>query len=362
MKKITYRVLGAVLLGCVCLTLFCTSAAAQTMADGIEELVAAETNSSYSLDLCRTIDKELTELCRSLLEEDLKAVNGLYGQVFVMESQTGHIKAWVALEDESCSGKYSDAPLWKHQLSTCPLKSLRAIRALVESNTSVNDSVDTKCGIDTIGGMQIRDHNWRRGGYGLITYLDGFKRHSNIAFIRAMEKSNHANVKHDWLEVTDNPRVLNAMSVATIYNSIALEGKKVVMPSVNTDSIRIAKAAGFPGKDAQTARIFKQYLKATLQNDGIGSRWITKEVDISGDFVTHRNCRPTIYDVNAPYKKKRNAEDVQETYSHIIFIGYFPSDNPRYTICVTMDKQWLPLSGMFIRRTVNGVVEYLNKH
>lgn len=292
----------------------------------------------------------------------MKEAKGLYGQVFVMESQTGHIKAWVALEDEFRNGRYSDAPLLKHQLCADPLKPLFATHALIESNTSWNDSVDTKCGIDSIGGMMIKDHNWHRGGYGMLTYLDGFKMHSNIAYIRAMEKIRPVSLRHDWWEVADNPRDMDAMTVATIYNAIALEGNNVVIPSVNTDSIKTRSTEGYPEEDFRTARMFKEYLKATLQDGGIGSRWTTKKVDISGDYLSHRNCRPTIYDDNAQDMDKYYSEEGLMTYNQIIFVGYFPSDKPRYTICVTMDKEGLPLFGGTIAKTVNKLAEYLNKH
>lgn len=40
----------------------------------------------------------------------------------------------------------------------------------------------------------------------------------------------------------------------------------------------------------------------------------------------------------------------------------FPSDNPRYTICVSMDKTGMPIAGKLISNTVNKLAEYLNKH
>ena len=40
----------------------------------------------------------------------------------------------------------------------------------------------------------------------------------------------------------------------------------------------------------------------------------------------------------------------------------FPSDNPKYTICVSMDKTGMPIAGKLISNTVNKLAEYLNKH
>ena len=60
--------------------------------------------------------------------------------------------------------------------------------------------------------------------------------------------------------------------------------------------------------------------------------------------------------------EKYYSKEGLQTYTQLIFTGYFPSDNPQYTICVTMDKKGKPIYGKLISNTVNGVVEYLSKH
>lgn len=316
----------------------------------------------YSLDSCRTIDKKITKLSRELLKKDMKECGGLYGQVLVLETQTGNIKSWVALEDEYHNGNITDAPLLKHQLCTDPQKLLWATMALVESNTSLTDSVDTKCGVDSIGDMMIKDNNWFKGGYGKVTYLDGFKYHSNIAMVRALEKTANGSIRHEWWRVADRPREMDALEVATMYNMVALDGKKVIVSSVNTDSIQIISPEGFPERDFLVTHMMSECLKATLQDGGIGSKWTTNKVDISGDYVVHHNCHPTLYDDNADQMEQYYSEEGLETYNQVIFTGYFPSNNPRYTICVSMDKTGMPIAGVLISNTVNKLAEYLNKH
>ena len=316
----------------------------------------------YSLDSCRTIDKIITKLSRKLLKKEMKECGGHYGQVFVMESQTGNIKAWVALEDEYHNGDISDAPLLKHQLCSDPMKPLMATIGMVDSHTSWNDSVDTKCGIDSIGDMRIKDHNWHRGGYGKVSFLDGFKWHSNIAMIRAMERRNPASLRHEWLRVADCPREMDALEIAQIYNVAALNGKTIIETSVNTDSIKVNTPEAGSTLDQDIIKMFREYLYATLNDGGIGSRWTSKKVHISGDYVVHRNCRPTLYDDNADQMEQYYSEEGLETYNQVIFTGFFPSDNPRYTICVSMDKTGMSIAGKLISNTVNKLAEYLNKH
>lgn len=317
---------------------------------------------SYSLDNCRTIDKKITKLCRKLMKKDMKEYQGFFGQVLVMESQTGNVKAWVALQDPFKNGKIEDAPLLKHQLCSDPIKPLMATIGLVDSQTSWNDSVDTKCGIDSIGNMRIFDHNWHRGGYGKVSYLDGFKWHSNIAMIRAMERRNPASLQYEWRHVADNPREMDALEIAQIYNVAALNGKTVIEASVNTDSIKVYTPEAGSTLDQEIITRFREYLNATLHDGGIGSKWTSKKVNISGDYAVHRNCRPTLYDENADQMEQYYSEEGLETYNQVIFTGYFPSDNPKYTICVSMDKNGLPLAGALICNTVNKLAEYLAKH
>ena len=316
----------------------------------------------YSLDSCRTIDKKITKLSHKLLKKDMKECGGHYGQVLVMESQTGNIKAWVALEDENHNGHITDALLLKHQLCSDPMKPLIATIGMVDSHTSWNDSVDTKFGIDSVGDMLIKDHNWHRGGYGKVSFLDGFKWHSNIAMIRAMERRNPASLRHEWWRVADCPREMDALEIAQIYNVAALNGKTVIETSVNTDSIKVNTPEAGSTLDQEIIKMFREYLYATLNDGGIGSRWTSKKVHISGDYVVHRNCRPTLYDDNADQMEQYYSEEGLETYNQVIFTGYFPSENPKYTICVSMDKTGMPIAGKLISNTVNKLAEYLNKH
>lgn len=316
---------------------------------------------SYSLDLCRTIDPEITELCRQLLEKDMAAAEGQYGQVLVLESQTGRIKSWVALEDGFNSGSYADAPLLKKQLSSVPQKALLAVCALVESGTSWNDSIDTGCGIDSIGSLLVEDHNHADGGFGRTTYYDAFKGHSDIAMLRALEKSFAQNFEHQWWWVADHPRETDALETVQLYNFVASGPPRFIEPSVNTDSIRVSLKKDYTAKDAMQLGMFRKYLWATLQDDGFGSAWTETGADLSGDYLVHHNCRITLYDDNIQDMQKYYSEEGLETYDQAIFIGYFPSDKPRYTICVSMDSR-KHLDGREISNTVNNLTDYLNRH
>ena len=317
----------------------------------------------YSLDDCKTIDANITKMARKLLMKELTSKaneNAMHGQVLVMDTQSGHIKAWVALE-KSFDGKYVDAPLRKNQCSAMPTKIIVASMAMPDAKLTWEDSVDTKNGVDSIGGIMIKDHNWTQGGNGIVSYKEGFKHHSDIAMARVVYAASSQRFTRLWNSFTNLPREIDAMTIAALYNVVALNGVKLIEPSVNTDSVQVVDL-GTEHADVDNVRMTHDILKMMLQDGGTGSDWTTKKVDLSGDYSVHRNCCPTLYDDNVADLEKYHSEEGLKTYDQIIFAGYFPSDNPRYTICVTMETKDTTSDGENISETVNKLSEYLNKH
>ena len=154
---------------------------------------------------------------------------------------------------------------------------------------------------------------------------------------------------------------MNALAIAKIYNVVALGGKYAIESSVNTDSIKMITTDDIQGNDLAIVKRMQEYLTATLQDGGIGSKWTSPKVKIAGDYLVHHNCQPTIYDDNAQDMEKYYSEQGLPTYQQVIFVGYFPSDDPKYTICVSMDKEEYATYGKMISNTVNKIAEYLSK-
>lgn len=333
------------------MTISCTLASAQ------EEKVL-DNSLTYTLDSCRTIDKRLMKKCREILKTNMENVDSaLHAEVLVMDTESGHIKAWVALEDQN--GRIKDAELRKNHVSLLPLKYVLACASLSDANISLNDMVDTKCGVDSVGSFLVRDHNWRRGGYGRVTYKEAFTKHSDIAMAKAMYTADPSRFLMLWHDINNSPRVADALQVSAFYNVIANKGI-VIVPSVNTDSVHIE----INDDDFPTSRqvdICRKVLKATLQEDGIGSSWTTKKVDIAGNYAVHHIYQPALLDENVGEAESWHTEEFH-CYDQIIFTGYLPSDKPRYTICVVMDRKGMESSGKTISYTVNTLAEYLNRH
>lgn len=95
--------------------------------------------------------------------------DGVNGQLPVIDTQAGQLVAWAALED--AGGNHTKASLHKNFCNSEVYMPFVAAECLALSNTSLEDSVDTGIGILNVNdSLTIRDHNWRRGGYGRLTY------------------------------------------------------------------------------------------------------------------------------------------------------------------------------------------------
>lgn len=329
--------------------------------DQVMELTQEDNEMFYSLGSCTTIDKSIEKFARKLLKDKLESKDNegaMYGQILVMDTKTAQIKAWVAMKDEFGNGKFENARLQKNQCSMLPLKIIMATMAISDANLSLEDTVDTKFGTDSIGGLCIKDRNMQRGGYGRLSYRDAFKLHSNIAMAKAMYASDHFRFQQMW-QRNYMARETDAMNIAALYNVVA-NGGIVYVPSVISDSVRLDCEEDFP--NARQIKMAQDILRKTLQDGGIGSQWTTRKVDLSGDYTTYRNCPPTLYDDNAGDLDKFYSDEGMQSYSQVIFAGYLPSDTPQYTICVTMDSKHNEISGKNISSIVNELAEYLNKH
>lgn len=327
--------------------------------DKVMELIQEDNEMFYSLDSCTTIDERIEDFARKLLKKKLEAKDNegaTYGQILVMDTKTAQIKAWVSMEDDFGNGTFENARLQKKQCSMLPLKIIMATMAISDANLSLDDSVDTKFGTDSIGGLCIREHDMGVQ-HGRLTYKDAIKLHSDIAMAKAMYASYRFHFQRMW-ERNYMPREMDAMTIAALYNAVA-NGGAVFVPSVNSSSVRLDHEDDFP--NAKQIKMAQDILRSTLQDGGIGSQWTTRKVDLSGDYTTYRNCPPTLYDDNAGDLDKYYSEKGMQNYSQVIFAGYLPSDSPKYTICVTMDSQNNEISGKNISSIVNELAEYLNK-
>ena len=300
-----------------------------------------------------TIDSTLQTNATSILEEKLSEINAQSGQVIVMEVQTGQIKALVGLTRKD-STNYQPCENFSVWQSTGLMHPISLLAALETGKVKLSDKVDTGDGIYQVHGRELKDHNWHRGGYGELTVQEGLAVGSNIATYKTMEKAfgdnpqtffdllaNMSYGKPDSIngivslqpyKITEKnitwncigyEQLISPIQVLTFYNAIANNGK-MIQPQLYKDSVVVVNP-----QIASRASI-DSLKKALVFNitDGLGQPAKSDKTTVAGKqgtIIVSTDNGNTVYSVE--------------------FCGYFPTDNPKYSIIVSINNTGLPASG-----------------
>ena len=310
-----------------------------------------------------TIDSILQVNVTSLLENKLSELDALSGQAIVMEVQSGQIKALVGLTKKD-STNYQSCENFSVWQSTGLMHPISLLVALETGKVKLSDKVDTGNGIYQIHGRELKDHNWHRGGYGELTVQEGLAASSNIAIYKTMEKAfgnnpqayfnllanmsygkpdsitgianlkpahivtpkdnNWAKSDFAWSSIGYNQQI-SPIQILTFYNAIANNGK-MIQPQLFKDSVVVINP-----QIASRASI-DSLKKALVFNvtDGLGQHAKSDKVLVAG--------------MQGTSSLSTNEDRTKDMYA-VEFCGYFPTDNPKYSIIVTINKNGLPASG-----------------
>ena len=304
-------------------------------------------------EIISTIDSTLQVNATSILEEKLSEINAQSGQVIVMEVQSGQIKALVGLTRKD-STNYQSCENFSVWQSTGLMHPISLLVALETGKVKLSDKVDTGNGIYQVHGRELKDHNWHRGGYGELTVQEGLAASSNIAIYKTMEKAfgdnpqtffdllaNMSYGKPDSIngiaslqpyKITEKnitwncigyEQLISPIQVLTFYNAIANNGK-MIQPQLYKDSVVVINP-----QIASRASI-DSLKKALVFNvtDGLGQ-------PAKSDMITVAGQQGTIV----------VSTDNGNTVYSVEFCGYFPANNPKYSIIVSINKTGLPASG-----------------
>ena len=304
-------------------------------------------------EIISTIDSTLQVNATSILEEKLSEINAQSGQVIVMEVQSGQIKALVGLTKKD-STNYQSCENFSVWQSTGLMHPISLLAALETGKVKLSNKVDTGNGIYQVHGRELKDHNWHRGGYGELTVQEGLAVGSNIATYKTMEKAfgdnpqtffdllaNMSYGKPDSIngiaslqpyKITEKnitwncigyEQLISPIQVLTFYNAIANNGK-MIQPQLYKDSVVVINP-----QIASRASI-DSLKKALVFNvtDGLGQ-------PAKSDMITVAGQQGTIV----------VSTDNGNTVYSVEFCGYFPANNPKYSIIVSINKTGLPASG-----------------
>ena len=310
-----------------------------------------------------TIDSTLQVNATAILESKLSEINAQSGQVIIMEVQTGQIKALVGLTRKD-STNYQSCENFSVWQSTGLMHPISLLAALETGKVKLSDKVDTGNGICQIHGRELKDHNWHRGGYGELTIQEGLAASSNIATYKTMEKAfgdnpqtffdllanmsygkpdsingianlnpayfvtpkdnNWAKSDFAWSSIGYNQQI-SPIQILTFYNAIANDGK-MIQPQLYKDSVVVINPQ-------IASRVSIDSLKKALVfniTDGLGQPAKSDKVLVAG--------------MQGTSSLSTNEDSTKDMYA-VEFCGYFPTDNPKYSIIVSINKTGLPASG-----------------
>jgi len=331
-----------------------------------------------------TIIPKLQSAVDSMLNAELSEIDGLQGQAIVMEVQTGQILAMVGLE-RNFEGKFQPCKNFAYQQELGSMaKTASLLAALETGRVRLTDSVDTGNGLWAVDNERcMKDHNWLRGGYGMITFEQALERSSNIgvgkavmrafgnnaqAFLSQLDKmsygqpdsiegieglgrtiysspkdSDWVNLKMFWHAIGYERRIA-PIQMLTFYNAIANDGR-MVKPTLTTKAKpeiinpRIASA--------ENVKLMQEALEHVVSR-GAGRKAGMPLLRVAG--------KTTATEVKMYWG---NGEDPLSEYQ-VGFCGYFPADKPRYSIIVSMNKLGLPASGGLVAGPVfHDIMEWM---
>lgn len=258
------------------------------------------------------IDSTLQTKVTSILESKLEEFGAQSGQAIIMEVQTGKIKALV---DKDFTTPY------RSELVRCA----SILTALETGKVHLSDTIDTGNGVCIIGNDTLYDHNWRRGGYGKLTVKQAFAQNSIIGNYKTMAKAFGGNTEDCFNKMR---HLYDTKSLIVFAN----HGEwAMIIPLLSLALVN--KIAANTGNDS-----LKSALRYTV-TDGLGKPANTGKVKIAGVVGTTQQ-------EDCSYRAE--------------FCGYFPADNPQYSMIVSIHKDSLPASGGAMAGSVfKEIAEYM---
>ena len=345
-------------------------------------LSITDTPPTDGMDIVTTIDVGMQDLAERAVLDELKLINGNVGVAIVMEVATGDIKAIVNME-KCIDGEYRE--IKNHAVSDLlepgsVFKTASIMVALDDEVCDTNYVVETGGGVYNMYGRDMKDHNWRRGGYGTMRLPKSLEVSSNIGVSRIIDRFYHNNPEkyvqglYDLGLATDlhiplvgatparirmpkkderGKQYLNWSKTALPWMSIGYETQ---VPPIST--LTFYNAIANNGK-MMRPRFVKQVMK-----DG------EVIMDFPPEVIKERIAKPrtieliqTILEhvVSQGLGKKAGSPSFKvagktgtaqiwtasgKTTNYLLsFAGFFPADAPRYSCIVCIQKSGLPASG-----------------
>ena len=336
-------------------------------------------------DIVTTIDVNMQDLAERALVDELKLINGEMGVAILMEVATGDVKAIVNMIKNQ-DGQYIEAVNSAISYRCEPGSVFKVASFLVALDDGVADTsyvIHTGCGVEMMHGRPMKDHNWRRGGYGDINMARALEVSSNIGVSHVIDKYygkeperyvkglyrvgiredlklplvgylppsirmpernkrgqylNWSKTALPWMSIGYETQIA-PINTVTFYNAIANNGKMMRPRFVKKVMKNGETIAEYPPQVIKPSIAKPQAIK-TMQtilehvvSQGLGRKAGSPLFKVAGKTGTAQ-----VADQYGGYHSGT-------TRYWLSFAGYFPADNPRYSCIVCIKKSGLPASG-----------------
>ena len=340
-------------------------------------------------DIVTTIDVNMQDIAERALIDELKLVNGEMGVAILMEVKTGDVKAIVNMErlgDKPENYHYTEAVNRAISYRCEPGSVFKVASFLVALDDEVADTsyvIHTGSGVQDMHGRPMKDHNWRRGGYGDINMARTLEVSSNIGVSHVIDKfygkdperyvkglyrvginedlklplvgylpprirmphknqrgqyDNWSKTALPWMSIGYETQIAPINTLA-FYNAIANDGK-MMRPRFVKRFVKNGETIVEFEPEVIKERIAKKKAVMTMQtilehvvSQGLGRKAGSPRFKVAGKTGTAQ-----IADQHGSYHSGI-------TRYWLSFAGYFPADDPLYSCIVCIKKTGLPASG-----------------
>lgn len=330
-------------------------------------------------DIITTIDVSMQDIAEKALVDKLKEINATVGVAILMEVQTGDIKAIVNMTkcNDGIYREIQNNAISDMMEPGSTFKTASIMVALEDGKITPDQIIDTGNGVYNMHGRPMKDHNWHRGGYGAITTTQTLMYSSNIGVsrlidqnyhnqpekyveglyklgiatplnldipgagkpnIRMPNKDNWSRTALAWMSIGYETQV-PPINTLTFYNAIANNGVMVkpkfvksivkdgqIVEDIPTEVLNPAIASPKTIQDIQM-------ILEKVVSEGLGKKAGSKQFHVSGKTGT------------AQVSQGKGGYKTGTMRYLVSFCGYFPSEMPKYSCIVAIQKPGLPASG-----------------
>ncbi|MEP7142626.1 MAG: penicillin-binding protein [Ferruginibacter sp.] len=324
-------------------------------------------------DIITTLDTYMQDVAESALMKMLAGNNSLHGTAIVMETATGKIKA-IANLGKQPDGTYAEDLNYGIGKATEPgsIFKLATLLSLLEDKyVDKNSIVDCEGGAKIFYGLRIKDSHL---GIGAITVKDAFSRSSNVAFAKLADQYYHndpsrfvEHLHHLRLDTLTGIDITASSGKPTIKKPTNRSWSKTTIPFMAhgyEELVTPLHMLMLYNAVANNGAMMKPYLVNAVTEYGVEVKRIEPQVlvqkicsdetlaqlrDCLGAVVDslhgtgHKILFDTAYSIAGKTGTAVTALDNRgynkgNKIYQASFIGYFPANQPKYTIAVVIQN------------------------